>query len=200
MKIRHLLFLFSILLLLATAGADVPLEKSLPLTAPLPPVEPPNAVGLIILAIVLAHVCLPLCLLGYLLLGWIVMKLFRTSLPMLAMGIVQRGGLQAFKKIGIALGVLIVLPSGFMGLRWAARILEHPMDGATAWVFGFGISVVTGIVFLALVKAIARRVKQQLAGKMGGMMGGFGQAPFGEKPMKPAKRGGQRPPDRKKLR
>jgi hypothetical protein len=207
MKIRHLLFLFTIVLLLATAGAagDLPLEKTLPLTPPLPPMEQPSALGLVVLGLVFAHVCVPLFIIGYMIFGWVVMKLFKTNPMTLAMGVMQRGGLGAFKKIGAVLGILIVLPAGFLGLRWAARVLDHPLDTGTTWVFGFGISVVTAIVCLAFFKAVMRRVKQHFAGQMGGlggmsgMMGGFGQAPFGEKPVKQAKRG-QRPQDRKKLR
>lgn len=145
--------------------------------APPPPAPPreENPLGLLILAVILAHICLPLGLLIGLVLLLIVIKFFRGGLTKLVMGMAATGGgAKAMRGVLIMIGCFIVIPAGFMGLNWAAKWMDHRVSGATWWIYGLVVSVLTGFVFFSVMRAIARAVKKKFMGKMGGMMGGLG--------------------------
>lgn len=154
-----------------------------PLPAPLPepPQSPPtnSPVGLLILAIVMAHVSLPITLAGLLLILIVLVRVFKSGLTKFLMQVAAAGGgVKALKGILVTLGCIVVLPAGLMGLNFAAKILDQPVNGPTWWIYGLAVSVLTGMVFFALMKKVGQVLKKQLAGKMGGgfggMMGGMG--------------------------
>lgn len=166
-------------------AAPAPAPFSMP-----PPPEPPAArspIGLLILAVILAHVCLPLGVVIGVLLLFLIVRFFRGGLMKLAMGLAASGGAaRAIKGVLVVVGSLIVFPSGFLGLNWAAGWMDYPVSGGTYWVYGIVVSVLTGFVFVAVAKTIGRALKKSLAGRMGmmggmrGMGGGFeGFAGFG---------------------
>ena len=162
------------------AAAPVSTPAPAPMPMP-PPPEPPaakNPLGLLILGVILAHVCLPLGVIIALILVLILARVFKGALMKLAMGAAAAGGFaRIIKAVLVTLGFLIVLPSGFLGLNWASKWTDHRVYGATYWIYGLVVAVVTGFVFFALMKAVGRALKKQLAGRlggMGGMMGGMG--------------------------
>src|SRR5688572_314512 len=156
----------------APAPAPAPAPIFLP---PPPPPEPPraaNPIGLLILAVILSHVCLPLGLLVGLILLLVVIKFFRGGLTKLVMGMAATGGgARAIRGVLVLIGCFIVLPSGFMGLNWASKWMDYRVAGPTWFFYGLVVSVLTGLVFFTLVRAIARALKKKFLGKMGGMMG-----------------------------
>jgi hypothetical protein len=142
-----------------------------------PPAEPPpqqNPIGLLILAVILAHVCLPLSLIAGIIILLIIVRLFKGGLTKLAMGLAAGGGLKALKQLLLFIGCLIVLPAGLLGLNWAVKWMDYRLEDSTWWIYGLVVSVLTGLVFFALMKAIARVLKKQLMGRMGGMAGMMG--------------------------
>jgi hypothetical protein len=142
-----------------------------------PPSEPPradNPIGLLILAVVLAHICLPLGVLIGIVLLLLILKLYRGGIMKILMGLAATGGARVIKKVLIFVGCLIVLPAGFLGLNWATKIMDARVSGATWFIYGVVVSVLTGLVFFSLMKAIARTLKKRFAGRMGGMMGSMG--------------------------
>jgi hypothetical protein len=168
--------------------ADAPAAPAAPAaTQPSPAPAPQNPFGLLILGVILAHVCLPLGVIVAIILLLILIRVFKGQMMKLAMGAAATGGVaRVIKSVLITLGVLIVLPAGFMGLNWASKWMDHRVSGVTYGVYGIVVSVVTGFVFFALMKAVGRALKKNLAGKMGGMggmmggmggMGGFGGFP-----------------------
>jgi hypothetical protein len=129
----------------------------------------------LILAVILAHICLPIGVLIGLVLLLVVIKFFRGGVTKLVMGMAATGGgARAIRGVLVIVGCFIVLPAGFMGLNWASKWMDHRVSAPTWWIYGLVVSVLTGFVFFTLVKAIARALKQKFMGKMGGMMGGFG--------------------------
>jgi hypothetical protein len=184
MNFRHLLVLGTVLMLVAAAFGQVPLENPSPATpapAPSMPLAPPpepqaeSPFGLLILAVILAHVCLPLSLILVLVVMLLGFRLFRGGLTKVLMGLAAAGGAKGLKGILSVIGCIVVLPAGFLGLNWAARWLDHPVSGATWWVYWLVVCVVTGLVFVTLAKAVGRALKQKFMGRMGGgMMGQFG--------------------------
>jgi hypothetical protein len=184
MNLRSLFIVVFALLLVAIVSGQVPLENPVPQPAPVTSVPPPppppepqtsNPIGLLILAVVLAHVCLPLSLLMMVIVLLVCFKLFRGGLTKFVMGLAAAGGAKGLKGILTTLGCLVVLPAGFMGLNWAVRWLDYPVPGATRWIYALVVSVVTGWVFFTLMKAVVRAAKQKLMGRMGaGLMGQFG--------------------------
>jgi hypothetical protein len=185
MNFRHLLVLGSVLMLVAVAFGQVPLENPSPATpapaTPMPLAPPPepqaeSPFGLLILAVILAHVCLPLSLILVLVVMLLGFRLFRGGLTKVLMGLAAAGGAKGLKGILSVIGCIVVLPAGFLGLNWAARWLDHPVSGVTWWVYWLAVCVVTGLVFVSIAKAVGRALKQKFMGRMGGgMMGQFGQ-------------------------
>lgn len=181
MNLRHLLSFVFVVMLVATTYGQVPLENPVPSPVPVLPPPPPepqaeNPFGLLVLAVILAHVCLPLSLVLVLIVLLLCFRLFRGGLTKVLMGLAAAGGAKGLKGILTVIGCIVVLPAGFMGLNWAARWLDHPVSGGTWWVYALVVCVMTGLVFVSVAKAVGRALKQKFMGRMGaGMMGQFGQ-------------------------
>lgn len=196
MKVRTLFFLCLILGFVAVLHGQTPLENPVPsMPAMPPPPEPkdPSPVGLLILAVILAHVCLPLSVIIALLIAILLVRMFKSGLTKFFMGVMAAGGMKSIKGLLSFIGGLIVLPAGMLGFHWATRIMDHPASGATWWIYALLVSVLTGMVFFTLAKAVGRIAKKQLAAKFGGGMmgglggmGGFGNMPGGGPRMKQA--------------
>ena len=182
-----------------TAPAPAQTPAPAPVTLP-PPPEPPraaNPIGLLILAIILSHVCLPVGVIIGIVLLLLVLKLFRGGITKVLLGVAATsGGAKAIRTALVVIGCFIVLPAGFMGLNWASKWMDYRVSGATWWIYGLVVSVLTGLVFFSIVKAIARALKKKFMGNMGGMAGLAGMGGMGGFVGMPGMNGGRDLPGR----
>ena len=157
-------------------AAPAPAPPAMPLPPPSdPPPESKNPFGLLVLAVILAHVCLPVGVLIALILVMILLRVFKGGIMKLVVALATGGGAQAIKKVLGFLGILIVVPAGFLGLNWASKWSDHRVEGPTFMVYGVLVAFLTGFVFFTIMRAVATALKKRFLGKgMAGMMKGMG--------------------------
>ncbi len=146
------------------------------LEIPAPPPEQ-GTISLLLLTLVLSFVCLPLSLLAFVIVLLVLVKvlgLFKITPARMVAALVQSGGVGMLKMLLWPLGLLITVPGALLAAGWAARMLDRRLDLGDRMVFGCAAGVLVAVALLAIVKRLARAVKQRMLG--GKMPGGMKQA------------------------